>query len=157
VATCDRLEDVLGDLDVLYVTRIQRERFPDAGEYEAVKGVYVIDAQLLERSKPEMLVMHPLPRVDEIAYNVDPDRRAAYFGQAAYGVPVRMALLASLLGAAPSDGVPERPAQALDVRPEPRCPNPDCANRVEEYTEPQMIVLAGGRRRCAYCDMEWAV
>ncbi|MBI5835510.1 MAG: aspartate carbamoyltransferase [Armatimonadetes bacterium] len=157
VSLCQRVEDVLGDLDVLYVTRIQRERFPDASEYEAVKGTYIIDAELLERSKPEMLVMHPLPRVDEIAYNVDLDRRAAYFGQAAYGVPVRMALLASLLGAVSSDGI-EAPAPSTQrIVGEPRCPNPDCANRVEEYSLPQMVVLGDGRRRCDYCDLELAV
>ena len=152
-----RVEDVLPDLDVLYITRIQRERFPDASEYEAVKGTYRIDAKLLESAKADLLVMHPLPRVDEIAYNVDPDRRAAYFGQAAYGVPVRMALLALLLGAVASDGV-EPPARRPEpVLAEPRCPNPDCANSVELYTEPQMAVLAEGRRRCCYCDMELSV
>ncbi|NUP98807.1 MAG: aspartate carbamoyltransferase [Armatimonadetes bacterium] len=153
----EAVERVLPDLDVLYVTRIQRERFPDASEYEAVKGSYIIDAALLAQSKPELLVMHPLPRVDEIAYNVDPDRRAAYFGQAAYGVPVRMALLALLLGAEPSDGVapPERSEQAVEQAP--RCPNPDCANRLEGYTEPQMLVLDSHHRRCLYCEMELAI
>ncbi len=151
------VEGVLPDLDVLYVTRIQRERFPDASEYEAVKGSYVIDAELLERSKPELLVMHPLPRVDEIAYNVDPDRRAAYFGQAAYGVPVRMALLALLLGAESSEGIPKPTPPAQSVEHLPRCPNPDCVNRVQPYTTPQMLVLPDGRRRCLYCDMELAL
>ncbi len=148
------VEAVLGELDVLYVTRIQRERFPDASEYESVKGSYVIDAELLERSKPDLLVMHPLPRVDEIAYNVDPDRRAAYFGQAAYGVPVRMALLSLLLGATGSDGVaPPEPSERA-VETAPRCPNPDCANRNESYTAPQMLVVDDRHRRCLYCEME---
>jgi len=157
VATAQRVEEVLGELDVLYVTRIQRERFPDASEYEAVKGSYVIDAALLERSKPDLLVMHPLPRVEEIAYSVDQDRRAAYFGQAAYGVPVRMALLALLLGAVDSSTVepPIEPNQPVHANP--RCPNPDCANCLESYTEPQMVALDAGRRRCAYCDMELTV
>ncbi|MBI2301027.1 MAG: aspartate carbamoyltransferase [Armatimonadetes bacterium] len=155
--TTERLEPVLAELDVLYVTRIQRERFPDASEYEKVKGVYVIDAELLERSKEELLVMHPLPRVDEIAYNVDPDRRAAYFGQAAYGVPVRMALLALLLGAVSSDGVPPPEEVAVVVEHEPRCPNPDCANHREKYTVPQMLVEGETRRKCGYCEMELTV
>lgn len=154
VTMVHNVEDVIGDLDVLYVTRIQRERFPDASEYEAVKGSYVIDAELLERSKPNLLVMHPLPRVDEIAYNVDPDRRAAYFGQAAYGVPVRMALLSLLLGATSSDGVPPPEPADRVVETEPRCPNPDCANRNEGYTTPQMLVLNDRLRRCLYCEME---
>ena len=153
----NRVEDVLPDLDVLYVTRIQRERFPDASEYEAVKGSYRIDADLLQRSKPELLVMHPLPRVDEIAYNVDPDRRAAYFGQARYGVPVRMALLALLLDAQDSEGVPTPPRTQVSIEDHPRCPNPDCANRVETYTAPRMEVIAPDKRRCLYCDMELPV
>lgn len=157
LAMIDTVEAVLPELDVLYVTRIQRERFPDASEYEAVKGSYVIDAAMLDRSKPELLVMHPLPRVDEIAYNVDPDRRATYFGQAAYGVPVRMALLALLLGALPSDDVPAPAGDPAPIDHAPRCPNPDCANRNEAYTEPQMLVLDATHRRCLYCEMELTV
>lgn len=153
----DRVEPVLPDLDVLYVTRIQRERFPDASEYERVKGVYVIDAELLESSKPDLLVMHPLPRVDEIAYNVDPDRRAAYFGQAAYGVPVRMALLASLLGEIDSSGVISSQPDEPVVEHEPRCPNPDCVNHHEAYTTPKMRVGPNGKRHCLYCDLELMV
>lgn len=149
------IEPSLADLDVLYVTRIQRERFADAGEYEAVRGSYVIDPGLLQRSKPELLIMHPLPRVDEIAYAVDEDRRAAYFGQAAYGVPVRMALLALTLGAVDSEGLvgPER--NDHNWATEPRCPNPDCANRREEYSVPRLWVIDETRRRCDYCDLEF--
>lgn len=153
----DRLEPVLGELDVLYVTRIQRERFPDASEYERVKGVYVVDAELLGQSKSELLVMHPLPRVDEIAYNVDSDRRAAYFGQAAYGVPVRMALLALLLGVEGSDGLAAPEPPSGQVEPTPRCPNPDCANHHERYSVPKMRVLGEGKRQCLYCDLELTV
>ena len=96
----ESLEDVLGELDVLYVTRIQKERFPDPSEYEKVKGSYRVTRRLLEeRAKPELRVMHPLPRVDEISFDVDDTRYAAYFLQARNGVPVRMALLALILGA----------------------------------------------------------
>ncbi|BES80851.1 aspartate carbamoyltransferase [Pyrodictium abyssi] len=95
-----KLDDVLGELDVLYVTRIQRERFPDPREYEKVRGSYRVTRELLERgAKPELRVLHPLPRVDEIAANVDSSRYAAYFLQARNGVPVRMALLSLILGA----------------------------------------------------------
>ncbi len=91
------LEAVLGDLDVLYVTRIQRERFPDETEYEKVAGEYQIDAETLDAASDDLAVMHPLPRVDEIDPGVDATDHATYFEQAHNGVPVRMALLDYLL------------------------------------------------------------
>ena len=91
------LEEVLPDLDVLYVTRIQRERFPDENEYHAVAGEYQIDEDTLERAADDLVVMHPLPRVDEIAPEIDDSDHAHYFQQAHNGVPVRMALLDLLL------------------------------------------------------------
>lgn len=94
----EKLEDVIQDLDVLYVTRIQKERFPDPAEYEKVKGSYRIDSELLSKAKKTMIVLHPLPKIDEIDLQVDESKFARYFEQAAYGVPVRMALLALLLG-----------------------------------------------------------
>jgi len=93
----EELENVLPNLDVLYVTRIQRERFPDEDEYEAVAGEYRITAETLEAAKDDLAVMHPLPRVDEIAAEVDDAPNATYFEQAHNGVPVRMALLDLLL------------------------------------------------------------
>ena len=91
------LEGVLPDLDVLYVTRIQRERFPDDAEYRAVAGEYRIDAATLDAAREELIVMHPLPRVEEIAPDVDETPHAKYFEQAANGVTVRMALLDLML------------------------------------------------------------
>ncbi|MFB6218936.1 MAG: aspartate carbamoyltransferase [Halobacteriaceae archaeon] len=91
------LDGVLPELDVLYVTRIQRERFPDEGEYRAVAGEYCIDADTLAAADPALTVMHPLPRVDEIAADIDDTDHARYFEQAHNGVPVRMALLDSML------------------------------------------------------------
>ncbi len=94
-----RLEEALSEADVVYVTRIQRERFPDPGEYEKVKGSYRITRSLLERyAKRTARVLHPLPRVDEIAPDVDDTPWQAYFIQARNGVPVRMALLNLILG-----------------------------------------------------------
>lgn len=92
------LEDVIREADVLYVTRIQRERFPDPEEYLKVKGSYRVDLKLLERGKRGIIVMHPLPRVDEISPEVDSTEYAVYFKQTFYGVPVRMALLSMVLG-----------------------------------------------------------
>ncbi|AMM53777.1 aspartate carbamoyltransferase [Pyrococcus kukulkanii] len=92
------LEAVIGELDVLYVTRIQRERFPDEQEYLKVKGSYQVNCKVLEKAKEELRVMHPLPRVDEIHPEVDKTKHAIYFRQVFNGVPVRMALLGLVLG-----------------------------------------------------------
>ncbi len=90
--------DVIGELDVLYVTRIQKERFPDATEYMKIAGSYRVDLALLEKAKRELIIMHPLPRVDEIAPEVDNTPHAKYFEQAFNGVPIRMAILSMVLG-----------------------------------------------------------
>ncbi|MFZ3168841.1 MAG: aspartate carbamoyltransferase [Candidatus Methanoperedens sp.] len=88
------MEDVLGDIDVLYVTRIQKERFPDPAEYQKVAGIYRVTVELLEKALDNLIIMHPLPRLDEIDPAVDRTKYARYFEQSFYGVPVRMALLA---------------------------------------------------------------
>ena len=92
------LEEVIGSADVLYVTRIQRERFPDPSEYQKVAGTYRIDNKILREAKSDLIVMHPLPRIDEIASEVDETQHAKYFEQAFNGIPVRMALLCAILG-----------------------------------------------------------
>ncbi len=94
------LEPVLAETDVLYVTRVQKERFASEAEYDEVKGAYVIDTETMARARERMIVMHPLPRVTEIAMEVDDDPRAAYFRQMEYGLYIRMALLAMVLGKA---------------------------------------------------------
>jgi aspartate carbamoyltransferase len=94
------LEKVLPETDVLYVTRVQKERFEDPADYEKVKGAYVIDPAIMKAAKQDMIVMHPLPRVGEISVDFDDDPRAAYFRQMEYGLYVRMALLAMVLGKA---------------------------------------------------------
>jgi len=91
------LDDVLSEADVIYVTRIQRERFPDIQEYEKVRGSYTIDEKTLARAKPDVAVMHPLPRVDEISQSIDHTKNAIYFKQASYGKELRAALLALML------------------------------------------------------------
>jgi len=93
-----RLEDALPETDVLYVTRIQKERFADPAEYIKVKSSYIVTPEILTSAKEKMIVMHPLPRVDEISPLVDSDPRAAYFRQMENGMYVRMALFALLLG-----------------------------------------------------------
>lgn len=94
------LDPVLAESDVIYVTRVQKERFENPEEYEQVKGAYVINREIMNKAKEEMIVMHPLPRVTEISMDVDDDPRAAYFRQMEYGLYTRMALLAMVLGKA---------------------------------------------------------
>jgi aspartate carbamoyltransferase catalytic subunit len=93
------IEEVLPRLDVLYVTRIQKERFPDAVEYAKVKGSYKVDLKLLESAKKDMIILHPLPRIDEITAEVDATPHARYFQQVWNGIVTRMTLLALILGA----------------------------------------------------------
>lgn len=95
---CERIEDVITTVDVLYITRVQKERFADLREYEAVKDSYEVTPELMALAKPKMALMHPLPRVGEIHYDVDDDPRAAYFRQMENGMYIRMALLAAVLG-----------------------------------------------------------
>ena len=104
VSTEPDLHKAVRDADVLYVTRIQKERFPDESEYRKVAGSYRIDASVLRDAKPRLIVMHPLPRAGEIAPEVDDTPHAAYFRQAFLAVPVRMALLNAVLGAARKGG-----------------------------------------------------
>jgi len=99
-AEYNTLDKPLPETDVLYVTRVQKERFADEATYESVKGAYVIDPAIMRAAKQRMIVMHPLPRVGEIAPEFDDDPRAAYFRQMEYGLYIRMALLAMVLGKA---------------------------------------------------------
>ena len=93
----ERLEDALPDLDLLYMTRVQKERFFNEEDYVRMKDFYILDKEKMKLAKPDMLVLHPLPRVNKISTEVDKDPRAAYFKQVKYGVYVRMALILTLL------------------------------------------------------------
>jgi aspartate carbamoyltransferase catalytic subunit len=99
IVECSAVEDVLPETDVLYVTRIQEERFPDPAEYAKVSGTYKIDVSTLEGAKENLIIMHPLPRVDEIAHEVDDTPYARYFQQVWNGIVTRTALLALIFGA----------------------------------------------------------
>ena len=96
--TAERLESVIGDLDILYMTRVQKERFFNEQDYIRLKDSYILDKQKMTLARKNMIVLHPLPRVNEIAPEVDDDPRAAYFKQVKYGMYVRMALIAKLTG-----------------------------------------------------------
>jgi aspartate carbamoyltransferase catalytic subunit len=142
------LDPVMPQLDVLYMTRIQKERFTDPAAYERHKGIYILNRSKLMRSKPDMLVMHPLPRVDEIAQDVDDDPRAVYFEQARYGMFARMALLEHL-ALQPRDPHPE----AVEIGTKPVCSNPRCITQTQTYLPP-LVRKFGGVDCCAFCDAE---
>ncbi|HID42183.1 MAG TPA: aspartate carbamoyltransferase [Archaeoglobaceae archaeon] len=93
-----KFEEIVDEINVLYMTRIQKERFPDEEEYRRVAGSYKIDIGSLEKAREDLIIMHPLPRVDEIHHSVDFTPHARYFQQAFYGVPVRMAILSEMIG-----------------------------------------------------------
>ncbi|HIY52737.1 MAG TPA: aspartate carbamoyltransferase [Candidatus Agathobaculum merdavium] len=137
------IEEVLPELDVLYMTRIQRERFSSAQEYENLEGNYQLTAEKMKRAKRDMLVLHPLPRVDEIAQDVDDDPRAVYFRQARFGMFGRMALLLTL------SKLPFVRAGYQDIGAHGvRCTNPKCITHSEAY-----LPLEGtAGARCPYCD-----
>lgn len=93
-----KMEDAMAELDILYMTRVQRERFFNEDDYVRLKDSYILDGEKMKYAKKDMMVLHPLPRVNEIAYEIDQDPRGCYFKQAKYGMYVRMALIAKLLG-----------------------------------------------------------
>lgn len=141
----DQLADAMPLLDVLYMTRIQRERFSSEEEYERQKGVYVLDKPKMKLAKKDLVVLHPLPRVDEITTDVDDDPRAKYFEQTEYGLYARMALIASMLKGDHKHLDPV-PAGA----PEP-CGNPHCITHTESYL-PHLFRKNGDLLVCDYCD-----
>ncbi|MBQ9894176.1 MAG: aspartate carbamoyltransferase [Ruminococcus sp.] len=142
------LEEAIGKLDVLYMTRIQQERFASVEEYLAQKNTYVLDKKKMQLAKKDMIVMHPLPRVDEITVDVDDDPRAMYFTQAKYGVFVRMALIITILKE-------KRSSETLKgkVYNSVKCDNPKCITNHEEYL-PKSFRSSGDETllECEYCD-----
>ncbi|SHE42190.1 aspartate carbamoyltransferase [Bacteroides luti] len=94
----DFTEDIIADADILYMTRVQRERFTDLMEYERVKNVYILRNKMLEKTRPNLRILHPLPRVNEIAYDVDDNEKAYYFQQARNGLFARQAIICDVLG-----------------------------------------------------------
>lgn len=147
------LEEAMPELDVLYMTRIQRERFDDPWEYERLKDSYVLDTEKMKLAKEKMCVLHPLPRVNEISVGVDNDPRAAYFRQALNGKYMRMALILMLLEEARQD--PEKEAIDTEGLEYDRvCRNPKCISQVEQEL-PQLFRCtdrAADIHRCIYCE-----
>lgn len=148
-----QLRDVIGELDVIYVNRLQAERFPPDIDPEKMSGSYLLNAEVMEDAKPDAIIMHPLPRVNELAYELDEDPRAAYFEQSANGVPVRMALIASLLGL--EQLVLTQPSSREITVADRRCDNPNCVTNHESYLGPETETIRGEEgsvTACAYCQ-----
>ena len=146
------LEEAIPTLDVLYMTRIQRERFDDPQEYERLKDSYVLTAQKMEAAKPTMRVLHPLPRVNEISVKVDDDPRAAYFRQALNGKYMRMALILKLLKEA-AEGRQMEPEGEL-LEDQLICDNPRCISATEQELTHKFKCVDTERKlyRCVYCE-----
>ena len=152
----EELEDVIGELDVLYMTRVQKERFLDEDEYERVKDCFVLTAEKMKSAKPGMRVLHPLPRVNEIATDVDADPRAAYFRQVENGKFVRMALILKLLewSADPSKDRSQLPDDVIVNRH--RCSNRNCISNKENVATLFRPSAEGDGLRCLYCESKAA-
>lgn len=140
------LKEAIPYLDVLYMTRIQRERFASEEDYQKQKGVYVLDRDKLQYGKKDLKILHPLPRVDEIDYEIDEDERAKYFIQTVYGVYARMALIMELLKNPDHAQAPK----LLSTHPAV-CSNPRCITHSEPYL-PHIFRESGDMLLCNYCD-----
>ena len=152
------LDDAMPQLDLLYMTRIQRERFASEEEYQRLKDSYMLTPKQLEKAKPDMYILHPLPRVNEISVAVDNDPRAAYFTQVFCGKIIRMALIMKLLDLIPEPFNQELPAPERDtsapVVHHLHCTNPRCITTIEQEL-PQSFRLADEATktyRCIYCE-----
>lgn len=143
------LNEYMDKFDVLYMTRIQRERFDDKDEYERLKDSYILNPGKLVPAKKDMIILHPLPRVNEISVKVDDDSRACYFKQALNGKLMRMALILHLL--ALNDGKKIKPGDTSDKY---KCTNPRCITSVEQEIEHIYKKNKDGKYRCLYCDKE---
>ena len=147
----DNMESVMGELDVLYMTRVQKERFLDEAEFERVKDSFVLDKAKMSLAKDSMVVLHPLPRVNEILKEVDDDPRAAYFRQVENGKFVRMALIVKLLEWAKQDPSVHWMVPSDAIRSGYSCPNRKCISNVENV-DPLFRMDDDGVCHCIYCE-----
>ena len=147
------MEEVMPELDVLYMTRVQKERFLDEDEFDRVKDAFVLTADKLKDAKPELRILHPLPRVNEISTDVDADPRAAYFRQVENGKFVRMALILTLLRWAAEGDNKQQLIPEGTVRNEYRCSNRRCISNMETVDTLFRPATDGtDTYRCVYCE-----
>lgn len=143
----DNLSEVINRLDMLYMTRIQRERFATIEDYHKQAGIYILDKEKMALAKDDLIVMHPLPRVDEITVEVDDDPRAKYYEQTEYGFYARMALILTMLRDNQKILRPDTPP----IGSLHRCGNPNCITNREDYV-PRIFRREGDFLVCDYCD-----
>lgn len=150
------LEEALPKLDVLYMTRVQQERFSDAGEYERLKDSYVLTPQKLRSARKDLSILHPLPRVNEISVAVDKDPRACYFKQVLNGKHMRMALILKLIKDAEREKEDKTPEKDEVVLENLKCDNPHCITGTEQEL-PHLFIRSqkkANHYRCIYCETE---
>ena len=147
----ESVTEVIDELDVIYVNRLQEERLPPNMDADAVRGSYLLNAAVMQHAKPDAMIMHPLPRVNELAYELDDDPRAAYFEQSANAVPVRMALIASLMGLEQLI-LTQPPERDIAATTKP-CENGNCVTTHETYLTPERETVLGTLQlhACVYC------
>jgi len=153
VKYANKLDDVINELDVLYMTRIQKERLPSDIDYKAVSSKYIINKELMSKAKKQMILLHPLPRVDEISYELDDDQRSFYFRQSAYGVRIRMALIAVALDVLKIPTSVGAPASPRLVSVKKKCINQRCIVNHELYLPHKFEIVSDlpPLLACAYC------
>lgn len=147
----DSLDASLPELDILYMTRVQRERFADLDQYEQLKDLYILTPDKMEHAKKDMCILHPLPRVNEISVAIDADPRACYFKQVLNGKLVRMALICKLLSEADHEVTPDEEGVVINTY---HCTNPVCISATEqELPQKARLVNADNQvYRCIYCE-----
>ena len=152
------LVKALPNLDVLYMTRVQRERFDDINEYMRLKDSYILTAEKMNYAKKDTIVMHPLPRVNEISVKIDSDERACYFKQVSNGKFIRMALILKLLEDKEKNFGENESAENYIAVNNLKCTNPKCITLCEQ--EPEFLFKTTDKQntvRCAYCDREYTI
>ena len=147
------LEKYMDELDILYMTRVQRERFLDEEEYLRLKDSYILNNLKLKNAKSDLCIMHPLPRVNEISTEVDSDLRAAYFRQVKYGKYIRMALILKLVNQNNENNV-EKNNTKKEIINEMKCKNPSCITTIEQELDHVFILTDEEKNiyRCKYCE-----
>ncbi|MDE0313285.1 MAG: aspartate carbamoyltransferase [Candidatus Poribacteria bacterium] len=147
----ENVTEVIETLDVIYVNRLQEERLPPTLDAKTVRGSYLLNAAVMKNAKSDAMIMHPLPRVNELAYELDDDPRAAYFEQSANAVPVRMALISSLMGL--EQLILTQPPKRNIGESSHQCENPNCITHHETYLSPERETFSGDTEvhACAYC------